>query len=143
MNLITELTKFTWNAILFQGRFNSWSNLLQVLFWRKQVKKIKTQNQEQTVQKEKNRKIETLPLYWGKRVEKELTSSIPDSFQEGSNFSMVQRSMLGSSSQGFGLSCFPLCFFGFCDMSPLLLLFSCSSIPTFIFCDRKGKEFIT
>lgn len=43
-------------------------------------------------------------------MEKELTSSIPPSFQEGSNFSIFQRSILGSSSHGLGLSCFPLCF---------------------------------
>lgn len=48
-----------------------------------------------------------LPRYWGKRVEKELTSSMPPSFQAGSNFSIFQRSMLGSSSHGLGLSCFP------------------------------------
>lgn len=47
-------------------------------------------------------------------VEKELTSSNPSGFQEGSNFSIFQRSMFGSSSHGFGLSCFPLCFF-FCS----------------------------
>ena len=70
------------------------------------------------------------PMYWGKRVEKELTSSIPVSFQDRSNLSIFQRSMLGSSSHGFGLSCFPLCFiFGCCEMSPL---FSCS-IAQFIF----------
>nr|ACN35663.1 unknown [Zea mays] len=45
--------------------------------------------------------------YWGKRVEKELTSSMPPSFQAGSNLSIFQRSMLGSSSHGLGLSCFP------------------------------------
>jgi hypothetical protein len=49
----------------------------------------------------------SLPLYCGKRVEKELTSSMPPSFHEGSNFSTFQRSMLGSSSHGLGLSCFP------------------------------------
>jgi hypothetical protein len=49
----------------------------------------------------------SLPLYCGKRVEKELTSSMPPSFDEGSNFSTFQRSMLGSSSHGLGLSCFP------------------------------------
>jgi hypothetical protein len=48
-----------------------------------------------------------LPRYWGKRVEKELTSSMPPSFQAGSNLSIFQRSMLGSSSHGLGLSCFP------------------------------------
>lgn len=48
-----------------------------------------------------------LPRYCGKRVEKELTSSMPPSFQAGSNFSIFQRSMLGSSSHGLGLSCFP------------------------------------
>ena len=51
--------------------------------------------------------MERLPRYWGKRVEKELTSSMPPSFQDGSNFSIFQWSMLGSSSHGLGLSCFP------------------------------------
>lgn len=64
------------------------------------------------------------PLYWGKRVEKELTSSKPDSFQEGLNLSIFQWSMLGSSSHGFGLSCFPLCFFDFC---------TCKTSPSFSF----------
>jgi hypothetical protein len=40
-------------------------------------------------------------------VEKELTSSMPPSFQDGSNLSIFQWSMLGSSSRGLGLSCFP------------------------------------
>ena len=73
MNLITELTKFTWNAILFQGRFNSWSNLLQVLFWRKQLKtppnpkkkKKKNQNQEQTIKHHKGKKILTYKIIGG------------------------------------------------------------------------------
>ena len=52
-------------------------------------------------------RMERLPRYWGKRVEKELTSSMPPSFQDGSNFSIFQWSMFGSSSHGLGLSCFP------------------------------------
>jgi hypothetical protein len=52
-------------------------------------------------------RMERSPRYWGKRVEKELTSSMPLSFQDGSNFSIFQWSMLGSSSHGLGLSCFP------------------------------------
>ena len=53
-------------------------------------KKSKPKIKSKTPRHKKFSKIETLPQYYGKRVEKDLTSSIPDSFQEGSNFLMVQ-----------------------------------------------------
>lgn len=72
------------------------------------------------------------PLYWGKRVENELTSNMPLSFHEGSNLSTFQWSMLGSS-HGLSLSCFPLCLVRFFSPSspPPFLLYSSSKSAIF------------
>lgn len=80
-------------------------------------------------QTKQDTKAMIVPLYWGKRVEKELTSSMPPSFQKGSNFSTFQWSIFGSSSHGFGLSCFPLCFLFtvFSMFSPITRPFTASS----------------
>lgn len=81
-----------------------------------------------------------IPLYWGKRVEKELTSSMPPSFHEGSNFSTFQRSIFGSSSHGFGLSCFPLCFFLCCCSALVSSPFPISSIVVRSKLERGGER---